>query len=345
MKEFKIIDNHIELAEKPTKTKKMTATRFASVLGLNKWSTPFQMWCEITKTYEKPFEDTKFTIAGKVIEPKIIKYLQDVYFLDIKSPTDIYGEDYFKKTYGDFYPKDKIFGGMWDAKADDLIVEIKTTSRPEDWLEEVPIYYLLQACLYAHLSNVDTIYMVCAFLQDDDYNNPQGFVPSSKNTIVREFSLSELYPNFIADYIEPALNWWVKYVQSGVSPDFDEKADAEYIKALRTSAIEADAPIEALLAEINEEQKRLDENKAQIADLEKSLKKHKEALKKQMMKRFEGCEHLTKVEAYSRNYTFSLSKTTSVKLDEDALKEQEADIYNKYLVEKVSYTLRDSKNK
>ena len=36
----------------PKKPKKLTGTRFASVLGLNRWSTPFEIWCACTRTYE-----------------------------------------------------------------------------------------------------------------------------------------------------------------------------------------------------------------------------------------------------------------------------------------------------
>ena len=50
MENIKFIDNHIELEKIPKKFKKLTATRFANVMGLNKWSTPFQAWSEITKT-------------------------------------------------------------------------------------------------------------------------------------------------------------------------------------------------------------------------------------------------------------------------------------------------------
>ena len=60
----------------PKRTKKVTGTRFATILGLNPWSTPFEMWCAITKTYEKPFEDTIYTIAGKTIEPKQAEYMK-----------------------------------------------------------------------------------------------------------------------------------------------------------------------------------------------------------------------------------------------------------------------------
>ena len=57
----------------PKRPKKLTATRFATVLGLNPWSTPFEVWCEITRTYQKPFEETIYTAAGKTIEPKHIE--------------------------------------------------------------------------------------------------------------------------------------------------------------------------------------------------------------------------------------------------------------------------------
>ena len=49
---YKIVNNHVELDTLPKKLKKMTATRFATVMGLNAWKTHFSAWCEITKTYE-----------------------------------------------------------------------------------------------------------------------------------------------------------------------------------------------------------------------------------------------------------------------------------------------------
>ena len=94
------IDSHIEVTPNK-KPKKITATRFATILGLNPWSSAFEVWCEITKTYQKPFEDTIYTIAGKTIEPKQIEYMRSAYGMyNLKTPTDIYGPDYFKKTWG-----------------------------------------------------------------------------------------------------------------------------------------------------------------------------------------------------------------------------------------------------
>lgn len=67
--------NQLQVAP-PKKTKKVTGTRFATILGLNPWSTSFEMWCAITKTFELPFEDTVYTLAGKAIEPKQAEYMQ-----------------------------------------------------------------------------------------------------------------------------------------------------------------------------------------------------------------------------------------------------------------------------
>lgn len=108
------VDNKIQIVP-PKRPKKLTATRFATILGLNPWSTPFEVWCEITRTYQKPFEDTIYTIAGKTIEPKQAEYMKNTYFMtNLVTPTDIYGENYFQKTFGDFFSDTPVLGGMWD---------------------------------------------------------------------------------------------------------------------------------------------------------------------------------------------------------------------------------------
>ena len=121
-----ISDSRIKV-DPPKRPKKLTATRFAAIMNLNKWSSPFAAWCEMTRTYEKPFKETIYTNAGKVIEPKLCEYLRKRYFMDIKTPTDVYGPDYFKQTWGDFFPQNDALGGMWDFLGDDFVVEAKTT--------------------------------------------------------------------------------------------------------------------------------------------------------------------------------------------------------------------------
>lgn len=333
-----ISGNRIKV-DPPKKPKKLTATRFATILGLNAWATPFNAWCAITRTYEEPFEDTVYTIAGKVIEPKVIEYLNDVMFMDIKSPTDVYGPDYFKKTWGDFFPDRKELGGMWDAIGDDFVVEIKTTKRAEDWSEDVPIYYKLQAALYAYLLGFDNVVVTVSFLEDKDYANPELFEPSYKNTKIYEFKLSEAFPTFEERYVNPALLFWKEHVETGISPEYDEKRDAEILKVLRKNTIEPDDKgIAKLIAEADRLQAAIDKAEARLEEKKKRLKEIDKVVKEYMSGQFRDGDK--KVEIAGKKYTWTLTRTVRKSVDSAALKE--AGIYEDYLKESETLTLKKS---
>lgn len=338
---MRFIDGNRIQVDPPKKPKKLTATRFAAVLGLNTWKTPFATWCEITRTYEEPFVDTIYTKAGKVIEPKIIEYLNSRYFLDIKSPTDVYGEDYFKKTWGDFFHEHKILGGMWDALGDDFVVEIKTTKRAEDWQDTPPEYYKLQAALYAYLLGFDHVIMTGSFLSDADYEHPEKFVPSVDNTILVEFNVSEEYPHFEDNYVIPALHWWHEHVDTGISPEFDEKKDAEILKVLRTNYVEAtDDSVSELLNEaesLESEIERLMDEYGINAKSER-LKAVLDEIKRYMSEQFR--EGDKKVELASGRKVYTLTKSVRSSVDTTALKK--AGLYDQYTKQSVSYTLKAS---
>ena len=336
---MKFIDgNRIEV-DPPKKPKKLTATRFATILGLNAWSTPFSAWCEITRTYEAPFEDSIYTIAGKVIEPKIINYLNDVMFMDIKSPTDVYGADYFKKTWGDFFPDQKELGGMWDALGDDFVVEIKTTKRAEDWAIDVPIYYKLQACLYAYLLGFENVVMTASFLEDKDYANPELFEPSYKNTKIYEFKLSEAFPTFKESYIEPALKWWSEHVETGISPAFDEKKDAEILKVLRKNVVEnTEDDISKLIKEADRLKVSIDNAKAKIEDKEKRLKEIDEIVKKSMIDKFRDGDK--NVELQGSGYVWNVRRDVTTSFDQKKFEADNPGVYDKYKTkESIKYVL------
>lgn len=321
---FSIVGNHIELTKLPKSFKKITATRFATIHGLNAWSTPFEAWCAITRTYEKPFEETKSTKAGKIIEGKIIKYLQEVMFLDIKAPADIYGKDYFNKTRGDFFPDEEVLGGMWDAigEDDELIVEIKTTKRPEDWQLDVPIYYKLQAALYAYLKGWDNIMVPVAFLTEEDLDHPEDFVPNAKNTKIYEFKLSEDFPTFRETYVEPALDFWAEHVLTGVSPAFDEKQDAEILKQLRMVAMDPAAvegvDIQALLNEADILKENIDTMEATMKPKKDRLKEIDDLVKIHMTQAITG--DMKQSQLTGKKFTWTLTKTEISAIDSAAVK-------------------------
>lgn len=311
------------IVDPPKRPKKITGTRFATVLGLNPWSTPFEIWCAVTKTYEKPFEDTIYTIAGKTIEPKQAEYMKKAYAMNnLVTPTDIYGEDYFKKTWGDFFHDVAIFGGMWDYLLYEngkptTVLEMKTTKRSEDWANGVPEYYALQAALYAYLLGVDDVIMVCSFLEAKDYEHPENFVPSASNTIALDFKVSERYPDF-SEKIAWVTDWWDAHVATGVSPEFDEKKDAEILKALRTNNLTPDTDMDALIAEAETLKAEVDKATAALADKEKRLKEIGEIIKEHAVSQFRDGDN--KVEVKGKTYTWTIARSETTTIDKDAMK-------------------------
>ena len=344
----------------PKKTKKITGTHFATVLGFDPWKTPFEAWCRCTRTYEIPFEGNKYTNAGEVIEPKVFEFLRTSVGFGKKlvTPEDVYGKDHFKKTWGDFFPDKEIFGGMWDCLVVDdegvpeYVVEIKTVqidgksgSLEDRWKDgEAPHYQALQASLYAYLLGIDKVLMVAVALEDKkgDYEHPEQVVPSyaNGNVYIDGFKVSERYPNFDL-YIEQAKAWWKTYVLNGISPDFDEKKDAEILKALRTNSLNPETDVSALITEAEQLKVEIDEVNSTVAEKEKRLKIINEQIKKYALEQFRDGD--IKVSVKGQRYEWVLSRTSTMELDKDSLK---ADgLFDKYSKEKINYRLTTSEIK
>lgn len=360
MKEVKWLGDHIEVAP-PKKPKKISGTFFSTVLNADPWKTPFEAWCKNTRTYEIPFTGNKYTKAGEIIEGKVFDFLRcSMGFGNrLVTPEDVYGKDHFKKTWGDFFPESKVFSGMWDALIKDdngnteYVVEIKTVqvdgrsgSLEERWKDgEAPHYQALQASLYAYLLGVDKVLMVAVALEDKkgDYEHPEQVVPSfaNGNVYIDEFKVSERYPNFDM-YIAQATDWWNKYVLTGISPEFDEKKDAEILAALRTNTIDPDTDIASLVTEAEHLRSEIDSLTASISDVisdkEKRLKKVQDLIKAYALDKFRDGDN--KVSIKGKSVEFVLSRSTTAEIDKDKLI---ADgLFDKYSKSKTSYRLTTS---
>ena len=359
MKDIKWVGSQIQV-EPIKKNKKITGTHFSTVLGFDPWKTPFEAWCKCTRTYEIPFEGNKYTNAGEVIEPKVFDFLRISmgFAHKLLTPSGVYGKDYFKKTWGDFFPNNDIFGGMWDALIVDdegkpeYVVEVKTVqvdgrsgSLEDRWKDgEAPHYQALQASLYAYLLGIDKVLMVAVALEDKkgDYEHPEQVVPSyaNGNVYIDEFKVSERYPNFDL-YIEQAKAWWRTYVINGISPEFDEKKDIEILKALRTNSLNPETDMVALINEAEQLKTEIDEVSSTVAEKEKRLKAITEQLKKYALEQFRDGD--TKVSIKGQRYEWVLSKSSTTELDKESLK---ADgLYEKYSKEKINYRLTTSEIK
>lgn len=344
MKNIKFEDGKVYLLDVPKKPKKITGTRFGAVLNANPWQTPFQAWCEITKAWVKPFEGSIYTEAGKVIEDKQLTWFSR--YLPVVRPEDIYGKGFFEKTYGDFFKESSdIYGGMWDSLVGTKeeptgVIECKTTKRSEDWQDDIPEYYALQASLYAKLLDLDDVYMIVTFLDDGDYEHPEDFTCTAENTTYIHFKVSERYPDF-ASYMAYCYDFWHRNVLTGISPEFDEKKDKEYLDALRTTVITEETDFDALLAEAEALYTHIEEVKATISADEKRLKEIEGMFKKYAIEN--EVEGQDKSVFKGSGMSWVVSRSEKKTLDTDRLKKE--GLYENYLTSEVSYTIRKTLNK
>lgn len=332
------------IIEPPKRTKKITGHRFPSILQLNKYQTPFGAWCEITGLATLPFEDNKYTIAGKTIEPKQIDYAKQK-FPNIKSMEEYYGNTINDYRYSNFKDLNTIFDGVRDfvsVKNDGITIamvgECKTSSKPQEWANNnVPIDYLCQGMLYAYLDKLDKILYVSSFLQPMDYNHPDQYVVNDVNTKFTVKKLNECFlplPTGENGTIELAIqyceDWWKNHVDAGISPEFDEVLDKPYLDIIRASQPSNDNELEDVCSTAIALVKEIEFLKISsgIKAKEKELKILEADIKARMMER-----ELTNCGAYT------LSAKNDKKFDEDRFAKEQPTLYNKYTEDVVSYKL------
>lgn len=337
---------HIELIDLPKTYKLLTGTRFASCLGLNPYSTPFKIWCECTKLVTPPFEDNMYTIAGKTVEPKQRKYISQ-FFPNIKGPKEYFSNAYEMYKWNFFDDKFKPYGGLWDAvstkpngKDIAMVVEFKTANSAAKWGDNnVPTYYLLQGALYAKMLGLDKVLFVASFLSPMDYAKPEDFVPDETNTIMIVKKLKDIVIEVDGEYLgfeelyNKGLDFWNTYVKTGISPEFDQVKDKEYLDIIRASKPTEDNDLITVCAEAIRLAKEIKDLKitSGLDEKEKELKVLEKCIKDKMLE----------TETYScEGYT--LKESVKEVFNEKLFASENEKLYNKYIEEQISYKLSKS---
>ena len=333
---------HIELEQPPKQHKLLTGTRFASCLGLNPYSSPFQIWCECTKLVTPPFEETMYTKAGKIIENFQREYISKT-FPNIVGPEEYFGNTYEMYKWNFFDEKFKPFGGMWDAvstknngKDIAMVVEFKTANSAAKWVDGPPIYYLMQGALYAKMLGLDKVLFVASFLSPMDYAHPEEFVPDETNTIMIVKKLKDIVVELNGEYLsfeelyQKAFDFWNRYVVTGISPEFDEKRDKEYLDIIRASKPTEDNDLITVCTEainLAKEIKQL-EITSGLKAKQDELKVLEKCIKDKMInENIEVCDK------------YSLKCNKKLKFNEEKFANENEKLYNKYVEETTSYTL------
>lgn len=267
--DFFIEDNQIILSKNYLeknryKFKKITGSRFSSVVGFNEYTTPFKTWCIMTGLYTEQMDEI-MSRAGTIIEPKIksvVEKMLDVSYMQYEP----------QKVGFDIFKENKIFGGIPDGEPivnniinydnEKRMLEIKTTSidsflykkvdnlfvlqkdennhpiiksygtKREKWFDDnqnvkVPVEYEFQLSLYCYLRGISKgIFAIC-FLETNDYINPEQC-----NVYEREIQLVNLDVNIdkFKQFVTMAENWYHDYIETGISPKLT-KDDLEFINS------------------------------------------------------------------------------------------------------------------
>lgn len=333
----------IILDNPPKMFKYITGTRFASILGLNPYSSPFKIWCECTKLVTPPFEETIYTKAGKVIEPIQREYISTK-FPNIVGPEEYFGNIFEDVRWNFFGTSHNPFQGCWDAvstknnkKDIAMVVEFKTASNALNWVNnEPPVYYTLQGALYAKLLGLDKVLFVVSFLSQMDYAHPETFKPDDNNTKMIVKKLNEIFVEIdgevlgIDDLMDKAKKIWDENIVTGISVPFDETKDKEYLDIIRASQPTNDNELEdvcdsaiALVKEIE-----LLKISSGIKAKEKELKLLETDIKARMMER----------ELYNCG-AYTLSAKNDKKFNEKNFAKEQPTLYNKYTEDVVTYKL------
>lgn len=348
-------NKNIILSEPPKQRLRITGHRIASVLGLNQYQSPFGAWVEITKLAKLPFEDSKYTLFGKAVEPKLIDMVRKR-FPNVMSIEEYYGINIDRYKWNNFIDDSNVFGGIIDAVAtkDDMktltmIVECKSSSKPQAWdNNQVPLDYLLQGCLYSYLKGLDRVLFICCFPQDLDYNHPELFEPDETNTIMVVKKIKDVLipmPNgeFITfqEAIDYCKEWWNKYIETGISPEFDETKDKEYLDIIRTSKPINDNSVEDLCdraKELVDEINSIKENSG-LNSKEKELKILEESIKQALMDNLQPGE--TKISCKQ----YSLNGSAKEKFNEKLFAKENPKTYEKYIETEFTYRLSKTEEK
>ncbi|MGL4951442.1 MAG: MPN551 family DNA-binding protein [Mycoplasma sp.] len=260
--DFKVDGNRIKLSKEfiennKSKFKKITGSRFASILGKSEYNSPVKVWSMMVGIYNEPMDPTLAKV-GNTIEPKVHKFVCDELNMNFKqyNPFEI---------KWDAFKENPIFGGIPDGEPIDAngnflypnapMLEIKTTSidsfvykfnkntltmqkdvlgnpivksigqKKAKWFDDdgeiiISNEYKYQLGLYCYLRNVKKgIFAVC-FLETTDYVNPENCNVNERDVRLVNFELDTEEFNQAISYSE---KWYKKYIENGISPEFSAK--------------------------------------------------------------------------------------------------------------------------
>lgn len=318
---------------------KVSGTSMAGILGLSPWSSPFQVACNLMGLCKEDISDKPAVKVGVALEGQIIDYADKTYTtVGAFFPADAI----YEKRLGDHDAwvsdfEDDTFAGHVDGIVmnddGDFILEVKTSSNMESWLEGVPEYYKLQVALYNRfITKQDKAYVLLGKVNEFTYADYHTWIPNESTVALFEMPIDQ---EAFEDTLDKVRAWYDEYVRAGVTPPYDptNPGDVEMFEHLK-----------GLLNDVEEMKALVDQFRDLTWEIDNIEAEHKdkydarEALKGRI-KDYMEAHSLSMLSDTCMGCKVVLSEQVRKSLDEKAMEADGIDL-EKYRIRKIVKTFK-----
>ena len=268
----------------------------ATILGLNKWKSPLQLFLEKTgKVVAEDLSDKEVIYWGNVLEDVVAKEFERRTGKKVRKRHVMFCDD--KYPYMRANVDREVVG-------ENAVLECKTTDKrnADQWVDDqVPANYILQCQWYMMIRGYEKAYIACLI--------------GGNQFVFKEIERDEELIEIIKG---KAVEFWETNVLGDVEPDADYMDKAAYKQlTLCPDAIELPDDIDFKI-ELLEEIKRD----------EKTLKQTKDKLEAEIKQAMQGHEV-----GLTSKYRLNWKKSVQKRFDSKRFKEEQSEIHEKYMKE------------
>lgn len=251
------------------RTGKVGSSDIGTILGLNTYKSPLQLWMERTGKIADDFEGNPYTDAGTLMEPFIANRFSDFYGLEI---SDAFGKMHTHHTHTfatctpDYYVNDTDFTATAILECKYVVRDIK-----DEWEDQsAPLKYIAQVQWQMGILEIDAAY-ICAMIGGDPFKIPAPLFYRDQEWFEQALEAAQNFLLMCERDIPPAPgpndSKLIDILQSQIKrkKNYQKRISSEHeLKAMRLIA--EHHQISKKLASINKLKKELDDKKRQVSN-------------------------------------------------------------------------------
>lgn len=279
------------------------SSEVATIIGLNPWETPYQLWRR-KKGLDEPKEENFAMKAGHYLEDAVSKCWEDETGRTIikRSATDWIVKNN-EKPFLQASPDRTYWSGDIRNAQNKGILECKTTQR-EIEVNNIPKYWFVQLQYLLGTAGIE--------------HGSLAWLSSGRHFGYKDI---DLVPDFYAWLVEEVERFWRDNIEAGIEPDIINGRDAQIKYSKHTEGKER---------EVNEATAKACEKLRTIKDKIKDLESEQADLESEIKTAFGDAERIT-----SNGIVLATWKAPkpSKRFDVDALKKEDLKTYERFLKE------------